>query len=56
MKALNVVILVAAMAGLAFAGDPGAAAPEIGIDGPTIISAIGVVTGGLLILRSRRNK
>ena len=45
-------ILLAGIAGSAFAGH--AAVPEI--DASSGIAAIGLITGGLLVLRSRKKK
>jgi hydrogenase-4 membrane subunit HyfE len=53
MKILQVVLLTVAVTGIAFAGDV-PFVPEIGLDGSTVVSAIGLLTGGLLLLRARR--
>jgi LPXTG-motif cell wall-anchored protein len=47
-------ILLASVAGFAFAGVLRTTAPEI--DAATGVAALGLVSGGLLILRSRRKK
>lgn len=52
-KTIQMALLALAFAGCALAETtPVAAAPEI--DGATTASAIALVTGGLLLLRSRR--
>ena len=53
MKFVQSLILALIVSGTAFAGDT-PRVPEAGIDGPTIASAIGLVAGGLIILRARR--
>jgi len=53
MKLLQLVLATVAVAGIALAGD-GPSAPEAGMDAPSVISALGLITGALLILRSRR--
>jgi hypothetical protein len=55
VKAFKILSIAISVASVALAGDV-PAVPEIGVDGPSIVSAIGVVGGGLLILRARRNK
>lgn len=51
IRAIGMVILVASAAGFAFAG---LSAPEI--DASSGVAALGLLAGGLLILRSRRKK
>ncbi len=53
VRVFGFAIILGSMAGYAFAGTP-IVAPEI--DATTGGAAIGLVTGGLLILRSRRKK
>jgi hypothetical protein len=53
VRVFGFAIILGSMAGYAFAG-VSPAAPEI--DATTGVAAIGLVTGGLLILRSRRKK
>ena len=52
MKIVGFALIVAALAGTAFAGSP--PAPEI--DGSTASAAIALVAGGLVVLRSRKRK
>jgi hypothetical protein len=52
VRVFGFAIILGSMAGYAFAGT--IVAPEI--DATTGVAAIGLVTGGLLILRSRRKK
>jgi hypothetical protein len=52
-RVLGTAIILGSMAGYAFAGFS-QSAPEI--DATAGVAAIGLVTGGLLILRSRRKK
>jgi hypothetical protein len=56
MRLLQVALLSMAVAASALAGDVAVPAPEIGADGTTIVSALGVLAGGLLIVRARRKK
>ncbi len=56
MRIVSLLFLCIALAGMAFGADVPVAAPEVGVDGPTIAAAVGVLSGGLLIMRSRRNK
>jgi LPXTG-motif cell wall-anchored protein len=51
MKVLGMAIMLASVASFAFAG---VSAPEI--DASAGAAAIGLLTGGLLVLRSRRKK
>jgi hypothetical protein len=51
-KLIGFTCLLAGTAGFAFAG--GVAAPEI--DGASAVSAVVLLSGGLLILRARRKK
>ena len=51
-KLMGFTCLLLATAGFAFAG--GVAAPEI--DGTSAVSAVVLLSGGLLILRARRKK
>ena len=51
MKLLGFAVLMATVASQAFAGTP---APEI--DSSSVAAAVGLVSGGLLVLRSRRAK
>ena len=53
-KFLGLSCLLAAAAGSAFAGTAGAIAPEI--DGASAITAVVLLSGGLLVLRARRKK
>lgn len=53
MKLLQVVLLSLAVAGMALAGDP-PPVPEAGLDAPTVVGAIGLLAGGLLIWRARK--
>jgi LPXTG-motif cell wall-anchored protein len=50
-RALGLAILLASVAGFAFAG---LSAPEI--DGSSAVAAVGLLAGGLLVLRSRKKK
>jgi LPXTG-motif cell wall-anchored protein len=52
IRAFSMAILVASVAGFAFAGTIRVTAPEI--DAATGVAALGLVSGGLLILRSRK--
>jgi MYXO-CTERM domain-containing protein len=52
-RALGMAILLASVAGFAFGGN-GPIAPEI--DASSGAAALGLLAGGLLILRSRRKK
>jgi hypothetical protein len=54
IRAFSMAILLASVAGFAFAGVVRTTAPEI--DAATGVAALGLVSGGLLILRSRRKK
>jgi len=54
MRLLQVVLLSVAVAGIAFAGDVAPPVPEVGLDAPTVVGAIGLLAGGLLIWRARR--
>ena len=56
MRFLQVALLSIAAGGIALAGDVPVSAPEIGADSTTIFSALGVLAGGLLIVRARRKK
>lgn len=56
MRTLQVLLLTVALAGIALAADVPVAAPEVGLDGPTIVGAIGVLSGGLLVMVARRKK
>lgn len=51
-RVLAVTILVASLAQFAFAGRP--AVPEI--DSSSAVAAVGLLTGALLVLRSRRKR
>jgi hypothetical protein len=53
MRVFGMAILVASVAGFAFAGAQ-RIVPEI--DATTGVAALGLISGGLLILRSRRKK
>jgi len=53
MKLLQVVLLSLAVAGIALAGD-GPPVPEAGLDAPTVVGAIGLLAGGVMIWRGRR--
>jgi len=53
MKLMQIVLLGVVVAGFALAGDV-PAVPEAGLDGPTVVGAIGLLAGGLLIWRARR--
>jgi hypothetical protein len=55
MKLAKILLLAIAVTGIALAGD-GVATPEIGVDGPSIASAVGILAGVLLIMRARRKK
>ena len=55
MRILQVLFLSVAVAGITLAADV-AVAPEVGLDGPTVVGAIGVLSGGLLIMLARRKK
>jgi len=50
-RTLGIAILLASVAGFAFAGT---IAPEI--DGASSVAAVGLLAGGLLVLRSRKRK
>ena len=50
-RVIGMAVLLASVGGFAFAG---VSAPEI--DGSSGMAAIGLLTGGLLVLRSRRKK
>jgi hypothetical protein len=50
-RVIGMAIVLASVAGFAFAGT---SAPEI--DGSSGMAAIGLLTGGLLVLRSRKKK
>ena len=52
MRILGMAIMIASVASFAFA--TGDAVPEI--DGSSAASAVGLLTGALLVLRSRRKK
>ncbi len=52
-RLIGMAILVASIGGTAFAG-VGPIAPEI--DGASGMAAVGLLVGGLLVLRSRRKK
>jgi hypothetical protein len=52
MKVFGLSLLLAGAANFAFAG--GIVAPEI--DGASAVSAVALLSGGLLILRARRKK
>ena len=52
-RTIGIVILLASLASFAFAGAQ-VAAPEI--DASTGVAALGLVSGGLLILRARKKK
>lgn len=52
MKLLSLTLLLAGAASSAFAAQ--VAAPEI--DGASAVSAVVLLSGGLLVLRARRNK
>jgi hypothetical protein len=56
MKTLKIMILTVVVSAVAFAEDVPLAVPEVGVDGPAVVSVVGIVTGGLLILRARRNR
>jgi hypothetical protein len=51
IRGIGMAILLASVAGFAFAGT---SAPEI--DGSTGAAAIGLLAGGLVVLRSRKKK
>jgi MYXO-CTERM domain-containing protein len=51
IRAMGIAILLASVSGAAFAG---VIAPEI--DGGSAIAAVGLLAGGLLVLRSRKRK
>ncbi len=51
MKVLGLALILAALAGSAFAG---VGAPEI--DGSTATAAIALVAGGLVVLRARKRR
>jgi len=51
LRAIGIAILLASISGAAFAG---LAAPEI--DGGSGVAAVGLLAGGLLVLRSRRKR
>jgi LPXTG-motif cell wall-anchored protein len=51
IRAIGLTILLASVAGFALAGNP---APEI--DGSSAVAAVGLLAGGLLVLRSRKKK
>ena len=51
-KFIGMSVLLVSMAGFAFAGAP--AGPEI--DASTGVAALGLLSGGLLVLRARRKK
>jgi hypothetical protein len=53
VKLIQVFLLTLAITGVAFAGDV-PATPEIGVDGPTIVGAVGLLTGVLVIMRARK--
>ena len=53
VRLFGMAILLASVAGFAFAGAP-LAAPEIDVTAG--VAALGLVSGGLLILRSRKRK
>ena len=53
VKLIPVFLLTLAITGIAFAGDvPGI--PEIGVDGPTVVGAVGLLTGVLVVMRARK--
>ncbi len=56
MKLLGLFSVCIAFAGIAFGADVPVPVPEVGLDAPTIAGSIGVLAGGLLIMRARRNK
>ena len=56
MKTWQLLILAATAAGMAFGADIQVAAPEVGLDAPTVAATIGLLSGGLLIMRARRRK
>ena len=51
MRVIGMVILLASVAGFAFAGNP---TPEI--DASTGTAAVGLLGGGLVVLRARKKK
>jgi len=53
MRLLQVVLLSVAVAGIGLAADA-LPVPEAGLDAPTVVGAIGLLAGGLLIWRARR--
>jgi hypothetical protein len=54
LRVFGIAIILASVAVSAFAGAGAPSAPEI--DVTTGVAALGLVSGGLLILRSRRKK
>jgi LPXTG-motif cell wall-anchored protein len=53
-RLLGFTVLLVSVASYAFAGIPVVTGPEI--DGSTAIAAVGLLGGGLLVLRARRKK
>jgi hypothetical protein len=51
IRAVGMALLLASVAGFAFAGNP---TPEI--DGSSAAAAVGLLAGGMLVLRSRKKK
>ena len=51
---LQIALLTLVVAGIAAASDPPPAAPEIGAG--SAASAIGILAGGLFVMRARRRK
>ena len=56
MRTLQMLFLSAAVAGIALAADVPVKSPEVGLDAPTIVGAIGVLSGGFLVMLARRKK
>lgn len=54
MRLLQAALLSVAVAGIALAGDVVSPVPEAGLDSPTVVGAIGLLAGGLLIWRARK--
>jgi len=53
MKLLQIVLLSVTVAGIVLAGD-GPPVPEAGLDAPTVVGAIGLLAGGVLVWRGRK--
>ena len=53
-KLLSLSLILAGAASFAFAGVAGVVAPEV--DGTSAITAVVLLSGGLLVLRARRKK